>query len=227
MAGSIRGHGDVGQPFGPEPAGKRDQFVDLRAAGVRHSGRSNGLDAASGAQRFVEYSEPRAPVLEGRRKVNELQPEAQVRLVGAVPLQGLAIVDAREGHLLDRPIRHDRAADFDDHGLDEVHDPLLGHETHLEVQLREFQLPVAAQVLVAKAAGNLEVAVHAGYHQQLLELLRALRQGVDRAGLQAAGDDEVASAFGRGLEQDRRLDLDEAGPVVGLANRAHQLRSQQ
>ncbi len=128
------------------------------------------------------------------------------------------VVDARERQLLDRPVRHDLAADLDDHRLDEVHDPLLGDEAHLQVELGELRLAVAAQVLVAEAAGDLEVAVHAGDHQQLLELLRALRQGVDGAGLKPARDDEVARALGRGLEQDRRLDLDEAGPVVGLAD---------
>ena len=81
---------------------------------------------------------------------------------------------------------HDRPADLDDHRLDEVHDPLFGHEAHLQVELGELGLAVAAQVLVAEAAGDLEVAVHAGDHQQLLELLGALRQGIDRARLQAA-----------------------------------------
>jgi hypothetical protein len=47
------------------------------------------------------------------------------------------------------------------------------------------------------------------HHQQLLELLWALRQRVEFAGAQAAGHDEVAGAFRRALEQDRCLDLDE------------------
>ena len=63
---------------------------------------------------------------------------------------------------------------------------VLVDEAHLEVELRELGLPVAAQVLVAEAARDLEVAVDARDHQQLLELLRALRQGVDGARLEAA-----------------------------------------
>ena len=74
---------------------------------------------------------------------------------------------------------------------------VLVDEAHLEVELGELGLAVAAQVLVAEAAGDLEVAVDAGDHQQLLELLRALRQGVDRARLETARDDEVAGALGR------------------------------
>ena len=61
---------------------------------------------------------------------------------------------------------------------------VLVDEAHLEVELGELGLAVAAQVLVAVAAGDLEVAVDAGDHQQLLELLRALRQGVDVARLE-------------------------------------------
>ena len=53
------------------------------------------------------------------------------------------------------------------------------HEAHLDVELGELRLAIAAQVLVAEAARDLEVAVVAGDHQQLLELLRRLRQRVE------------------------------------------------
>ena len=104
------------------------------------------------------------------------------------------------------------------HLLDPGHDVVVVDEAHLQVELGELGLAVAAQVLVAQAAGDLEVAVEAADHEQLLHLLRALRQGVDAARLQAGGHDEVARALGRGLDQQRRLDLDEAGLVVGVAD---------
>ena len=90
-----------------------------------------------------------------------------------------------------------RPGDLDDHPLDERHDRRLVDEAHLEVELGELRLAVAAQVLVAEAAGDLEVAVDARDHQQLLELLRALGQRVDGARLEPARDDEVARALGR------------------------------
>jgi hypothetical protein len=62
----------------------------------------------------------------------------------------------------------------------------------------------------------------AGHHEQLLELLRALRQGVHGARLEARRHDEVAGALGGGLDQVGRLDLDEAVGVVGLADGLHQ-----
>ena len=49
-------------------------------------------------------------------------------------------------------------------------------ERGLDIELGEFRLAVGAQVFVAEAFGDLEVAVEAGDHQQLLEQLRRLRQ---------------------------------------------------
>ena len=100
-------------------------------------------------------------------------------------------------------------------------------EAHLEVELGELRLAVAAQVLVAVAARDLEVAVEPGDHQQLLELLRALRKRVDAARLETRRDDEVAGAFRRALDQRRRLDLDEAMRVVDLADRLDHPAAQQ
>ena len=94
-------------------------------------------------------------------------------------------------------------------------------KAHLQVELGELRLAVGAQIFVAEAAGDLEVALDAGHHQQLLELLRALRQGVELARVQAAGHDEVACAFGRALEQDRRLDLQEVARRQVVADEAH------
>ncbi len=126
-----------------------------------------------------------------------------------------------------RPLRGDGAGDVDRHLLDEVHHRLLGHEAHLEVELGELGLAVAAEVLVAEAAGDLEVAIHPGDHEELLELLGALRQGVDRPRLQARGDDEVAGALRGALDEDRRLDLDEAVGLVDAPDLRYELRAQE
>jgi hypothetical protein len=61
---------------------------------------------------------------------------------------------------------------------------LLRGETHLEIELVELtRRAVGARVLVAVTGGDLEVAVEAGGHQQLLELLRRLGQRVEPAGM--------------------------------------------
>ena len=87
---------------------------------------------------------------------------------------------------------------------------LLGREGDLEVDLRELGLAVGAQILVAEALDDLEVAVHAGDHQDLLEDLRRLRQRVELGRMDAARHQVVARPFRRRLRQHRRLDLEEA-----------------
>ena len=98
------------------------------------------------------------------------------------------------------------------HRLDRLEDVLLLDEAHLDVELVELAgRAVGAGVLVAEAGRDLEVAVEAGDHDQLLELLRRLRQGVELAGMEPRGHQEVARAFRAGRGQDRRLELEEAG----------------
>ena len=95
------------------------------------------------------------------------------------------------------------------HLLGEEDDVVLVDEAHLDVELGELGLAVGAEVLVAVAARDLVVALDAADHEQLLEQLRALRQRVEAARLQARGNQEVAGALGRRPRQRRGLDLDE------------------
>ena len=97
-----------------------------------------------------------------------------------------------------------------EHRLDRLEHVLLGDEAHLEVELVELAgRAVGARVLVAEARRDLEIAVEARDHQQLLELLRRLRQRVELAGMHARRHQEVARALGRRRGQDRRLELEE------------------
>ena len=93
---------------------------------------------------------------------------------------------------------------------DRGEDIFLVDEAHLGVELHEFELAVGTQVLVAQTASDLVVAVDAADHAELLEQLRALGKGVERARLLTGGHDEVARPFGGGRNQHRGLDLDEA-----------------
>ncbi len=154
---------EVGQALRPEPAGALGQLVDLAAGDAGHAGRDDGLDPAAGGQRVVEDPETRRRRAgQRRRQVDELHPEADVRLVAAEPLHDLVVGEARERELAGSAGRASVAArDLDRHRLDEGHHRLLVDEAHLEVELGELGLAVAAQVLVAVAAGDLEVAVDA------------------------------------------------------------------
>ena len=96
------------------------------------------------------------------------------------------------------------------HAFEHVQDVFLLHEAHFAVDLGEFRLTVGAEVFVAEALHNLEVAVHTGHHETLLEGLGALRQGVEGAGVHARRHHEVARALGRGVDKERGFDFQEA-----------------
>ena len=72
-------------------------------------------------------------------------------------------------------------------------------ERHLHVQLGELGLAVGPQSLVAEAAGELVVPVEARDHEQLLEELGRLWQGVEITRGEAGGDEEVAGPLRGGL----------------------------
>ena len=108
---------------------------------------------------------------------------------------------------------------LDDQRLDEAEHQVDVRKRDLDVHLRELGLAVGAQVLVAEALHDLEVPVGAGDHQDLLEQLRRLRQREELSRMHAAGHQVVARALGRGLAQNRRLDLPEAVGVEILPDR--------
>ncbi len=101
---------------------------------------------------------------------------------------------------------------------------VLRDEAHLDVELIELAgRAVGARVLVAEARRDLEVAVEARDHRELLELLRRLRQRVELARMQARRHEEVARAFRRRRGQDRRLEFEEALLLHAAADRVDDL----
>ena len=171
--------------------------------------------------RRLEHAERR--VGEELRHVGDLEVEAQVRLVRAVLGHRLVVGDAR-----DRPrdLVPDQLPQRGDDLLAELDDVVLLDEAHLDVELGELRLAVGAEVFVPVAARDLVVPLHAADHEQLLEQLRRLRQGVPGAGLEPGRDQEVAGAFRGGAGHRRRLDLDEVLVVQHLAGGAADLAAQ-
>ena len=102
--------------------------------------------------------------------------------------------------------------------FDKLADVDAFYKGHLQIELGELGLAIGAQIFIAEAAGDLVVALQPGHHQQLLHLLRRLGKGVEFAGMHTAGDDEVAGAFGRALEQNWRLHVKETCPVQVIAD---------
>ena len=154
-------------------------------------------------------------VLRDIGNVLDLKAETDVRLVRAVLVHRILPGHARQRKL------NINVQNFLEYALEEAlvyrdHVVLL-NEGHLKVDLGELRLTVGAQVLVAEAAGNLDVAIHAGEHEQLLVLLRRLRQGVELARMYTGRHEVVARALGGGLGEHRGLDFEEAVLVEVVA----------
>ena len=153
--------------------------------------------------------------------------DAQVGLVGAVGLHGLEVGDAPEGGGGGDIVGAELGKDRGQHVLEHSEHVVLGGEGHLHVELVELAGgAVAAGVLVPKAGGDLEVAVKAGGHQKLLELLRGLGQGVELAGVLSRGHQIVTRALGAGGREDGGGDLQEAVLGHGLAQGRHDVAAE-
>jgi len=114
-----------------------------------------------------------------------------------------------------------------DHRLHGGEDVLLRHEAHLDIQLVEVGgRAVGARVFIAETGRDLEIAVEARHHDQLLELLRRLRQRVELTRMQARGHQKVARTLGAGGGDDRRLELGKTAVPHPVADRPHHVGPQ-
>ena len=210
-----------GHALGAVRLGEVGELVELRAAEAIAVGHAQALDDAALGDGVVEHAEPGVDA--ARRQITQREVEPQVGLVDAVLVHRLGV-----GHAAQRQ-RDLEAEDVlpqrRDHALDRGLQDLLGHERHLDVDLRELGLAIEAEILVAEAAHDLEVAVVARDHQQLLEDLRRLGERVELAGVEPRRHEEVPRAARRVLHHERRLDLEEpVGPEV-VADGAGDLRA--
>ena len=90
-----------------------------------------------------------------------------------------------------------------------VQDIFLLHEAHLAIDLCEFRLAVGPQVFIAETLYDLVVAIVPAYHQQLLECLRRLRQGVELSRVHSRRNHKITGAFRGGFDEKGRFDIHE------------------
>ena len=180
------------------------ELVDMLTGQVA-VGDDDGLDGvALGKRRELYAADKLGDVLDD-------EVDTQVGLVGAVLLHGLKIGDAFEGRGGCDVILAVLGEDRRQHVLEDGKNVVLAGEGHLHIELVELAgAAVTARVLIAEAGGNLEVAVKACGHKQLLELLRRLRQSIELAGVLSRGDKIVARALGGGCGEYRGGYLKEA-----------------
>src|SRR5581483_7241200 len=141
------------------------------------------------------------------REIGELHAEAEVGLVDTETIERL--VEGEPAERRGNVHVKRRLPDAFQQAFDQSVNVLAFDERHLDVHLGELELAIGALVFVAIAAGELEIFFHAADHEDLLELLRGLRQRVEFARLATAGDEELARAFGGGLEERGRFDFEE------------------
>ena len=109
----------------------------------------------------------------------------QIGFVGTVFQHRLGIRNAHKGQGAAFPAIGELLEDAVQHRFDGGENVFLGDKAHLQVELVELaRRAVGARVFIAKAGRDLEITVEARHHDQLLELLRGLRQGVELAGVQ-------------------------------------------
>ena len=142
--------------------------------------------------------------------------ETDIRLVRTVLVH--CVVPAHSRHRVRDVNSEDVFEHRPHHAFEHIQDILLLDEGHLTVDLGELRLTVGAQILVTEAAHDLEVAVVAGDHQQLLEGLRRLRKGVELSRIHPGWHDKVAGSLRSGLDQVRSLDLHEVVCIEVVAH---------
>ena len=151
--------GDVGEALGTALLGPVLPCIELAARLRSTAVHDYGTDV------FV-LEDAEGGVLEELGALDDLDVEAQIRLIGAVVLHGIGKGHARDWGL---NVVADELPQLLDNLFTKRNDIVLIHEGHLHVQLGKFRLAVGAEVLIAVAARDLVVALHAGHHQQLLE----------------------------------------------------------
>ena len=197
------------------------QVLKLPPTVSRAAGRDNSPHHAAGFSKRRREDRD-AAIAHDAGNIRNLHAESQVRLVGAEALHRLLIRHARKRgcHSL---VRRGRVGEARVQFLHQIEDVGLLDETHLEVQLSELRLTIGPQVLIPETSRDLEIAFDARHHQQLLELLRRLRERVEMAGVDARWHKIVSCTLRRALHQHGRLDFQEVAGIEEIADILHDL----
>ena len=162
-------------------------------------------------------------VAEHIARVEDLQFVPKIGPVRAVAFHGIRIAHTSErcGNL-----KSSLAPQCGDQALGKGDDIVLVNERGFDIDLCEFRLAVDAQVFVAEAPRDLEVAIEPRHHEQLLIQLRRLRQRVELARMNPARHQVVPRALRRGFGENRSLHFEKAAIAQEFPRRLHQPMSQ-
>ena len=183
--------------------------------------RRDHTDAATAAHDLLEQA--KAGLFEVAGHIADDQRIAQIGLVRAVFEHGFGIRNAREfacrGNMLALCKGLECASD---HRLHSIPHLFLSDEAHFQIELVEFaRQAVSTRIFIAETRCDLEIAVEARDHQQLLVDLWRLRQRVEFARVDSAGYQEVTRTLWRRCGQDRGRKFIKADRVHPLAQVSH------
>ena len=160
-------------------------------------------------------------------QVDDLKRVAQVGLIRAVFHHRIAVGDALKRRLRDHGIGLELAEGLGNDLLADSQNLVLCCERHFKVELIELsRRTVLPRILIAEARCDLIVFVKAGDHEQLLELLRCLRQGIELALVLSARDKEITRTLRRRCGQNRGLDIEESKVLHFAAQEGDDLRAE-
>jgi hypothetical protein len=95
----------------------------------------------------------------------------------------------------------------------------LLNEAHLHIELVELtRRTVSTWILITETWSDLEIPIESRNHQELLELLRSLRQREELSWMESRWDEEIARALWGAARENRSLKLGKAHSVHQLTN---------
>ena len=206
--------GDIAKPgiaFGPRPIVHVIEKLAALFVGAR---RRDGAHDISSFDHLGEQAKARTD--EVRRDILDLDRVAQIGLVVTVFQHRFGIGNARKRPLGHRPGRPAAKTgifleDTGQNRLDGCKNIVLCYKAHFKIELIKLtRRAIRPCIFITKAWRDLEIAIKARHHQQLLEHLRRLRQRIELPRMDARRHQIIARAFGAARRQDRRLKLGEA-----------------
>ena len=197
--------------------GEFGEVFDLARGDAGETGSVDRLHDSAAVEGATENLELRAA--EDIAEVGDFHAEAGVRLVTAETVHGILIGQAGKGRGDFHPfgLAEDGAKDF----FHEAENIVLCNERGLDIELSKLRLAVGTEVFIAEAAGDLKILFHTGDHEELLVLLRGLRESVESTGCEAGWHKKIAGALGGAFGKNRRFDFEEALGVHHIAHGFH------